>query len=92
MSEKQTTFFTVNCAEKLESPNQCISVLEKVQPKLGVLVGLEAEPKLQISILISVHAKLGVSVLISAQAEVKTATMNFSATEIPSADNPQPIR
>jgi hypothetical protein len=23
MSEKQTTFFTINCAEKLESPNQC---------------------------------------------------------------------
>jgi hypothetical protein len=23
MSEKQTTFFTVNCAEKLEFPNQC---------------------------------------------------------------------
>jgi hypothetical protein len=23
MSEKQTTFFTVNCAEKPESPNQC---------------------------------------------------------------------
>jgi hypothetical protein len=24
MSEKQTTFFTINCAEKLESPNQCV--------------------------------------------------------------------
>jgi hypothetical protein len=24
MSEKQTTFFTVNCAEKLKSPNQCV--------------------------------------------------------------------
>jgi hypothetical protein len=24
MSEKQTTFFAVNCAEKLESPNQCL--------------------------------------------------------------------
>jgi hypothetical protein len=23
MSEKQTTFFTINCAEKLKSPNQC---------------------------------------------------------------------
>jgi hypothetical protein len=23
MSEKQTTFFTINCAENLESPNQC---------------------------------------------------------------------
>jgi hypothetical protein len=23
MSEKQTTFFIINCAEKLESPNQC---------------------------------------------------------------------
>jgi hypothetical protein len=67
-------------------------VLEKVQLKLGVLVGLEAEPKPQISIFISVHAKLGVSVLILAQAEIKTATMNFSATEIPFADNPRLIR
>jgi hypothetical protein len=25
MSEKQTTFFTINCAENLESPNQCIA-------------------------------------------------------------------
>jgi hypothetical protein len=25
MSEKQTTFFTINCAEKLESPNQCMA-------------------------------------------------------------------
>jgi hypothetical protein len=24
MSEKQTTFFTINCAENLESPNQCV--------------------------------------------------------------------
>jgi hypothetical protein len=24
---KTTTFFTVNCAEKLESPNQCDTVL-----------------------------------------------------------------
>jgi hypothetical protein len=23
MPEKQTTFFTINCAEKLEYPNQC---------------------------------------------------------------------
>jgi organic hydroperoxide reductase OsmC/OhrA len=23
MSEKQTTFFIINCAENLESPNQC---------------------------------------------------------------------
>jgi hypothetical protein len=26
MSEKQTTFFTINCAENLESPNQCFSL------------------------------------------------------------------
>jgi hypothetical protein len=26
MSEKQTTFFTVNCAGKLESPNQCYPI------------------------------------------------------------------
>jgi hypothetical protein len=26
MSKKQTTFFTINCAEKLESPNQCSGV------------------------------------------------------------------
>jgi hypothetical protein len=25
MSEKQTTFFTVNSAEKFESPNQCVT-------------------------------------------------------------------
>jgi hypothetical protein len=25
MSEKQLTFFTVNCAEKFESPNQCLT-------------------------------------------------------------------
>jgi hypothetical protein len=25
MSEKQTTFFTINCAEKFESPNQCLT-------------------------------------------------------------------
>jgi hypothetical protein len=36
--------------------------------------------------------KLGVSVLVSAQAEIKTATRNFSATEIPSAADPRPIR
>jgi hypothetical protein len=24
MSEKQTPFITINCAENLESPNQCI--------------------------------------------------------------------
>jgi hypothetical protein len=24
MPEKQTTFFTINCAENLESPNQCL--------------------------------------------------------------------
>jgi CTP synthase (UTP-ammonia lyase) len=57
-----------------------ISLLEKVQPKLGVLVRLEAELKLQISVL---HAKLGVLVLISAQAEMKTKPTNFSCTEIP---------
>jgi hypothetical protein len=51
-----------------------ISVLEEVQPKIGVLVGLEAEPKLQISVLISVHVKLGVLVLILVQAEIKTET------------------
>jgi hypothetical protein len=26
MSEKQLTFFTVNCAEKFESPNQCAAI------------------------------------------------------------------
>jgi hypothetical protein len=54
-----------------------------VQPKIEVLVGLEAGPKLQISVLISVHAKLEILVLISAQAEIKTETTNFSCTEIP---------
>jgi hypothetical protein len=33
MSEKQTTFFTVNCAGKLEFPNQCyklcVDILDK---------------------------------------------------------------
>jgi hypothetical protein len=27
MSEKQTTFFTINCAENLESPNQCMGLI-----------------------------------------------------------------
>jgi hypothetical protein len=34
MSEKQTTFSTVNCAEKFESPNQWISCYLKTAGKL----------------------------------------------------------
>jgi hypothetical protein len=29
MSEKQTTFFTINCAENLESPNQCMVMFKQ---------------------------------------------------------------
>jgi hypothetical protein len=28
MPEKQTTFFTINCAENLESPNQCCGSIQ----------------------------------------------------------------
>jgi hypothetical protein len=58
-----------------------------VQPKLEMSIGLKAEPKLQVSVLISAPAKLGISVLILAQAEIKTKTINFSWTEILSADH-----
>jgi hypothetical protein len=33
MSEKQTTFFPINCAEKLESPNQWLGL---VGPNMAV--------------------------------------------------------
>jgi hypothetical protein len=32
MSEKQTTFFTINCAEKLEPPNQCETLIDQRNP------------------------------------------------------------